>query len=474
MSDLLSGSKKPPEEEAQTSVPNVSFAGADGNGSGKFSRKMKNGELFSKLRGLKFDTIFLDLGLITDRVKEDFFVQADYRIVVSAPGASSVESLGRTLPGLVVRYFENSAKWRNGARKAANALRELFSENRSVGTEQIEAYFETACPDLLETWRSASRKFNVGLAVNMLSPGNQLQEARNDMKNLLDAMPYCGVKTYFLPSCELAEKGKGSDSAVNEGLVNAAGSVILDLLGLKNLDRRLEDELFINAYYNGDGGAANDERTAAEPGGGQSGLGDERRRRIARLDDELEYIRAEKYEAMRRLLYRSVEERRNAAFAQLEVKIRQSGEEMEEKLCREKEEKSAQIQREVELRRAERLSEIAGEAQRKSDNIDVETERRRGLRMREMGEELEGYYKDKKLALDREMAQRRRRMESEISEEILMKKKKNRTRMEHELTAVGGKGREMNREQHEEERSGKIKQIDESIEEYRQDRKKQE
>ena len=473
LGSLLSSSKKQPQPEAESSVANVSFARVDGNGSGKYGIKMKNDDLFAKLRGLKFNTIILDLGLITDRVKEDLFVQADHRIMVSADSARSVENLGTMVPRLLVRYFENSAKWQSGVRKAANALRELFSENSSITVPEIEDYFETTCPDFLKTWRSASEKFGVGMVMNMLNPGNQLQDARKDMKNLSDAMPYCKVRAYFLPLCKLELKSSPSASTLNEGFVNASGSVILDMLGLKSLDKRLEDEIFIDTYYDSGDGVAPDNRSLPETTGSQGEIGDGRRRRIAQLENELEFIRSEKYETMRRLLDRSITERRNTAFALLEEKMRRRGQEMEQKLRRERDERSAEIKKEVELRKAELLSEVTGELQQKSDNMELDAERHRDLRMREIGEELEGYYKDKKLSFDREMSQRRKRMESEISEEVLMKKKKDRTRMEHELTAEVDKVREMIWQQLEEKRLSKLNQVDESIEQYRQDGKKE-
>ena len=473
LSGLLSSSKKLPPPDTETGVANVSFASGDGHGVGRYGKKIKNGDLFAKLRGLKFNTIILDLGLITDRVKENLFVQSDCRIVVSAPSAQSVENLGRMLPGLVVSCFENSAKWETGARKAANALRELLYENRSIGTAEIETYFETAYPDLLEKWRSASEKFNVSLVMNRLNPGNQLQEARNEMQNLAAALPDCNIKPYFLPTCEPDAENLLSGSAVAGGFVNAAGRVIQDILGLRSLNRRQEDEIFIDTYYGTSGVVSNDERPRTETGVSHGDIGNERLRRMDQLEEELEFVRSEKYESMRRLLDRSIAERRNEAFAQLEGKMRRSGEEMEEKLRREGDERSARIQKEVKLRKAELLAQAASEAQQKSDNMGLDAERHSKLRMREIDEELEGYYKDRKLAFDREMSQRRKRMESEISEEVLMKKKKDRTRMELELTAEVDKVREMIWQQLEEKRLSKLNQVDDSIEQYRQDRKKE-
>lgn len=470
--ELLSKPKKQRENPGATGGGHVSFVHGGGNAAGRFGRQLKNGDLYARMRSLDYDTILVDLGLITDRLKEDSFVHADHRVIVVAPGEQYLENPRSLVPMAVIRCFENSAKLIKGSRKTANSLRELFAGSRTVDPSEINAWFKSNCPELLDKWTYVVKQFGVSVVANRLKPGKLFETVKKEVAGLLDSMPHCVSRSYFLPQYGV-NGGNLMPSGTAAGFVDAVGAIILDILGMKPLDTGKEDEVFVDTYYGSGDGKSDEKEKQAGSKSGHGGLIRERNEKIAQLDKELEYIRSEKYAAMSRLLGKNIEERRNAAFARLEVQMGQAKSEMEEKLRRVKGEKMAGIMREGELRRSDLSSEAANDIHRKSQEMDGELARRREACLREIDEEMEGYYRSEKLTFDREMVQRRKRMESEIGEELLMKKKKDRTRMEHELAVEVDKVREMIWQQLEEKRVARLNQVDKSVVQYRQDRKKE-
>lgn len=469
---LLSKPKNRRENVAGTGGGHVSFVHAGGNTAGRFGRQLKNGDFYARMRSLDYDVILVDLGLITDRLKEDSFVHADHRVVVVAPGEQYLESLRSLVPMAVIRCFENSTKLIKGSRKAANSLRELFADKRAVDQSEINAWFETNRPELLDKWTYAVKQFSVSVVANRLQPGRVLETVKKEVAGLFDSMPHCTSRFYFLPQYGV-NGGNLMQTGTAPGFADAVGAIMLDIFGIKPLDAGKEDETFADSYYGSGGAKPGETDRQAGSKNVHGGLIRERNEKIAQLDKELEYIRSEKYAAMSRLLGKNIDERRNAAFARLEVQMGRTKSEMEEKLRRVKNERMAGIKREGELLRSDLSSEAADEMHRKSAEMDAELGRRREARLREIDEEMESYYRNEKLTFDRGMVQRRKRMESEIGEELLMKKKKDRTRMEHELAVEVDKVREMIWQQLEEKRAARLNQVDESIVQYRQDRKKE-
>ncbi|GMT42235.1 MAG: hypothetical protein IEMM0002_0646 [bacterium] len=458
---FLGDGKKLMSQTAQTPIANLSFLHNGSIPSGRYERRLKSAGFFSRIRGLDFNVILLDVGLITDRVKMDYFALADHRLIVASPDDNGLDGIGKLVPLSLVGFFENSAWWKNSSRRTAGAVINKLVKNPENSISGMETIIEKTYPDMLEGWRRAAGKFSVELLINKIGYGEQLEKQKALVSGLLETIPCGKVKTYFLPAYRFVDDGVPGSLLDGNGFRSAMEAVVLDLLDIDTLGETKEKEIFSSAFR---GSPENELQRELEA---------RKQREEDRMEREIELIRQEKYESICMRLDQNIAERRKAAIKEREAEFAVFRKDQDRRLGNAKQEKIAHLNRQVEMRRAELFAQLAEETERKTSVMEQEIASRRDVCLGEMDGELEKYFRNQKITLDKEILQLRRRKEADIEEELLIGIKKDRTRKELELAGEVDKIREMIWQQLEEKRLSKLILIDDSISQYRQEKKKE-
>lgn len=165
----------------------------------KFAQKVK---LFRHLQNLDFDYVLIDLGAGTNFNVIDFFLVADYGILVTAPEPTSVENTYRFIKSIYYRVLSRSITNYNLKQTVEDALK---GRNGAVVKNPLQLldWIETQNPEAGRTVREQLSSFHLKLIVNQVRTANDFKLGRY-MRSA--CLKYFGLKMDFMGSVVFDDK----------------------------------------------------------------------------------------------------------------------------------------------------------------------------------------------------------------------------------------------------------------------------
>ena len=147
------------------------------------TRQLKK-NLVTKLLHLPADFVILDLGVLSDQTKIDYFLSADTRLMVVEPDPSLTPALGRLMTNLVTRAVELEFRKSAVMKKAASRIRGAQEQPGNTIIEELERSAQGK-PEVMGKLGKLKEKPFFNIMVNKVETKRQIQFG-NDLKKVLD------------------------------------------------------------------------------------------------------------------------------------------------------------------------------------------------------------------------------------------------------------------------------------------------